>query len=198
MRRRLFIPGPVEVHPEVLRAMSAPMISHRDKEYSELHARTRDKLRKLLGARDGDVFLFTSSGTGAMEAAVRNLTARRVLSVTCGAFSERWHDVAKENGKEADALSAEWGKANKPEAIEERVRTGKYDLVTVCHNETSTGVMNPLPQICEMMRRHPDTLLAVDAVSSMAGVPIHFDALGIDLLFAGVQKAFGLDRKSVV
>lgn len=192
MRRRLFIPGPVEVHPEVLQALSVPMMGHRDKEYEVLHARTRDKLKKLLGVREGSVFLFTSSGTGGMESSVRNLSAKRILSVACGAFSERWHEVAKENGKGADLLSVEWGRANKPDEIEAKVKTGAYDLVTVCHNETSTGVMNPLPQIAEMMRSYPETLLAVDAVSSMAGVPIHPEPAGIDFLFAGVQKAFGL------
>ena len=192
MHRKLFIPGPVEVHPDILQAMTVPMVGHRSADYQKIHAPTRDKLKKLFQVKKGHIFLFTSSGTGGMEAAVRNLTARRVLSVTCGAFGERWHRIALENGKSADQLSVEWGLANKPEQIEEKLKSGAYDLVTVTHNETSTGIMNSLPQICEMMRAYPDTLLAVDAVSSLGGVPVYPEELGVDLLFAGVQKAFGL------
>ncbi|MHC4605488.1 MAG: pyridoxal-phosphate-dependent aminotransferase family protein [Planctomycetota bacterium] len=190
--KRLWIPGPVEVHPDVLKAMSVPMVGHRSKDYSEIHGGTKQKLRKFFELKDYRVFLFTSSGTGAMEAAIRNLTKKRALSAFCGAFGKRWHKIAGENGKAADPLEVEWGTANKPEQIEEKVKTGKYDLVTVTHNETSTGVMNPIPQISEMMWQYPDALLAVDAVSSMAGVPILPEALGVDMLLASTQKAWGL------
>jgi aspartate aminotransferase-like enzyme len=127
-----------------------------------------------------------------MEGAVRNLSTKRVLSCACGAFSERWHEIAKENGRAADIYSATWGEPNRPEKIDQLLATGKYDALTLVHNETSTGVMNPLPEIAEVMRRYPDVSFCVDAVSSMAGVDINFEALGIDLLLAGVQKAFGL------
>lgn len=189
---KLFIPGPVEVHPEVLQACSVPMISHRAKDYEALQARTREKLKELLHVRSGRVFLFTSSATGAMEGAVRNLSTKRVLSCACGAFSERWHEIAKENGRAADAYSVAWGTPNRPEEIDKLLATGKYDALTLVHNETSTGLMNPLEEIAEVVRRHPDVMFCVDAVSSMAGVDIDFEALGIDMLLAGVQKAFGL------
>jgi predicted phosphoserine aminotransferase len=189
---KLFIPGPVEVHPEVLKACSVPMISHRAKEYEALQARTRDKLKELLNVKSGRVFLFTSSATGAMEGAVRNLSTKRVLSCACGAFSERWHEIAKENGRAADIYAAAWGTPNRPEEIDKLLATGKYDAITLVHNETSTGLMNPLKEIAAIVRRHPDVMFCVDAVSSMAGVAIDFEALGIDMLLAGVQKAFGL------
>jgi predicted phosphoserine aminotransferase len=189
---KLFTPGPVEVHPELLKACSVPMISHRGKEYEALQARTREKLRRLLHATTGRIFLFTSSATGAMESAVRNLSAKRILSCTCGAFSERWHEIARENGRAADPYAVEWGKPNRPEEIDRLLGSGKYDALTVVHNETSTGLMNPLKEIADAVRKHPDVMFCVDAVSSMAGVDIDFGALGIDLLFAGVQKAFGL------
>ncbi|HEU4338689.1 MAG TPA: alanine--glyoxylate aminotransferase family protein [Planctomycetota bacterium] len=189
---KLFIPGPVEVHPEVLQACSAPMISHRGKEWEALQARTREKLKELLHVKAGRVFLFTSSATGAMEGAVRNLSTKRVLSCSCGAFSERWHDIAKENGRAADPYAVAWGTPNRPEEIDKLLATGKYDALTLVHNETSTGLMNPLKEIADVVRRHPDVMFCVDAVSSMAGVDIDFDALGIDMLLAGVQKAFGL------
>ncbi len=192
MHKKLFIPGPVEVHPDILKACAVPMISHRAKEYEDLHARVKAKLRTFFNAKAGTILLFTSSSTGAMEAAVRNLAAKRVLSCTCGAFSERWHEIAKENGKEADAYAVEWGKAFRPAEIDARLATGKYDAITVVHNETSTGVLNPLREIAEVVRKYPDVSFCVDAVSSMAGVPIEPEALGIDMLLAGVQKAFGL------
>lgn len=189
---KLFIPGPVEVHPEVLQACSVPMISHRGKEYEALQARAREKLKDLLHVKAGRVFLFTSSATGAMEGAVRNLCTKRVLSCTCGAFSERWHEIAKENGRAADAYAVPWGTPNRPEEIDRLLATGQYDALTLVHNETSTGLMNPLAEIAAVVRRHPDVMFCVDAVSSMAGVDIDFESLGIDLLLAGVQKAFGL------
>ncbi|MBI4566557.1 MAG: alanine--glyoxylate aminotransferase family protein [Planctomycetes bacterium] len=189
---KLFTPGPVEVDPEILQACAVPMVSHRGKEYEALHRRTRDKLRTMLNVVSGRVFLFTSSATGAMEASIRNLAGKRVLSCTCGAFSERWHEIAKENGREADAYAVEWGQPNRPEEIGRRLATGKYDCVTVVHNETSTGVMNPLADIADVLRKYPDVSFCVDAVSSMSGVEIDFEKWGIDILFAGVQKAFGL------
>jgi predicted phosphoserine aminotransferase len=189
---KLFIPGPVEVHPDVLQACSVPMIGHRTKEYEALQARTREKLKELLHVKAGRVFLFTSSATGAMEGAVRNLSTKRVLSCTCGAFSERWLEIARENGRAADPYSATWGSPNRPEEIDKLLATGKFDAITLVHNETSTGMMNPLKEIAEVVRRYPDVMFCVDAVSSMAAVDIDFDALGIDMLLAGVQKAFGL------
>lgn len=190
--KKLFIPGPVEVHPEILQACAVPMIGHRGKEYEKLHGGVVSKLRKLLFTEKGEVFLFTSSSTGAMEGAVRNFSAKRVLSCACGAFSERWHEIALENGKEADRLSAEWGQPNRPEAVDRALATGKYDCLTVVYNETSTGVMNPIEGIAQVMRKYPDVTFCVDAVSAMAGLKIEPEKLGLDYLLAGTQKAFGL------
>lgn len=192
MHKKLFIPGPVEVHPEILQACAVPMIGHRGKEYSDLQGSVKAKLRKFFGTEKGYVFLFTSSSTGAMEACLRNLASRRVLSCSCGAFSERWAEMAKENGKESDVYASEWGEPNRPEKIDEMLQTGKYDCLTVVYNETSTGMMNPVPQIAEVMRNYPDVSFCVDAVSCMAGVPIEPETLGLDVVLAGTQKAFGL------
>ncbi len=192
MHKKLWIPGPVEVHPEILEACSVPMVSHRAREYEVMHQAAKDGVRKLLRNRQGSVFLFTSSSTGAMEAAVRNFSARRVLSCTCGNFSERWHDIALENGKEADRYAVEWGKPNRPEEIDRLLSTGKYDCITLVSNETSTGLLNPLAEIAGVMRKYPDVTFCVDAVSSLAGVPLYPEELGIDFLLAGTQKAFGL------
>lgn len=192
-RLKLFIPGPVEVHPDVLKACATPMIGHRGADYETLHADVRDKLRRMLDVPPPHrVFLYTSSATGAMESAARCLSSKRILSCACGAFSERWAEIVKENGKAGDVYPVEWGQPNLPEEIDRRLATGAYDALTLVHNETSTGLMNPLADIAAVMKKYPDVTFCVDAVSSMAGVEIPFAKLGIDFLFAGTQKAFGL------
>ncbi|MBI2898737.1 MAG: alanine--glyoxylate aminotransferase family protein [Planctomycetes bacterium] len=192
MHKRLFIPGPVEVDPEILQACAVPMFGHRSKEYETLHGAVKSKLRKFFGTEKGNVFLFTSSSTGAMEACLRNLAGKRVLSCACGAFSERWGEMAPENGKENDVYAVEWGEPNRPEEIDRRLASGKYDCITLVYNETSTGVMNPLAETAAVMAKYPDVSFCVDAVSAMAGVPIEPGKLGIDVVLAGTQKAFGL------
>lgn len=191
MHKKLFIPGPTEVRPEILQEMARPMIGHRMKEFSTLLMDVTPKVQRLLYTKN-HLFMSTSSSTGMMEGAVRNCVAKRCLNCVCGAFSQRWHEITLANGKEADPLEVEWGRANLPETIDERLATGKYDAITVVHNESSTGVMNPLAGIAEVMRKYPDVIFMVDAVSSMAGVKIEVDRLGIDVILAGVQKAFAL------
>lgn len=191
MHKKLFIPGPVEVSPDTLQAMAKPMIGHRASEYSDLQGGVTPKLQRLLNTK-GDVFLATCSATGVMEAAIRNLSTKRVLSCTCGAFSERWFEICAANGKAADPLRVEWGKAIKPQMVDEYLHHGEYDLVTCVHNETSTGVMNPIPEIAKVVQKYPGVLFAVDSVSAMAGVPIDVDGWGLDVCLAGTQKAFAL------
>jgi aspartate aminotransferase-like enzyme len=178
------------VGPEVLRELARPQIGHRSGEFMELYGRLLGKLQEFLRTRS-HVYLSTSSATGIMEGAVRNLVRERCLALTCGAFSERWHRIALANGKKAEALSVEWGEPNLPGPLDDALAGGKYDAVAVVHNETSTGVMNPLAEIAAVVRRHPGVLLAVDVVTSMAVVDIPIDDLGIDVVFAGTQKGFG-------
>lgn len=191
MYKKLFIPGPTHVREEILQAQAVPMIGHRSKEYSDLQAEVTPKLQKLLYTTQ-PVFLFASSSTGVMEAAIRNCVAKKCLNTVCGEFSRRWHEITKANGKDCDVLEVPIGKAVLPEMIDEKLATGQYDAVTVVHNETSTGVMNPIEEIAEVMKKYPDVMFLVDSVSSMAGVKIEFDRLGIDVLLAGVQKCFAL------
>ena len=191
MKKKLFIPGPVEVHPEILQAMATPMIGHRMKEYAVLHRQVKDGLKKLL-ATNGKVFLATSSAFGVMEGAVRNLVGTRCVIFCNGAFSDKWHDVTKRCGKEADAVKVEWGQPITPELVDQALATGRYDSLTLIHNETSTGVMSPLPEIAAVVRRYPDVVSIIDTVSSMSALPIPIDELGIDCCIFGVQKAFAL------
>ena len=109
-----------------------------------------------------------------------------------GAFSDKWFDVSKKCGKEAEALQAEWGSPIRAEAIDQRLATGQFDALTLIHNETSTGTMSPLTEIAALKKKYPDVMFIVDAVSSLTAVPIHFDELGIDVLLAGTQKAFAM------
>jgi len=189
--KRLFIPGPTEVRIENLAALARPQIGHRSGEFQSLYASVVPKLQRLLETR-GKVFLFTCSSTGVWEAAIRNCVKQRVLCCTQGSFSERWLKVARANGKEADAIEVDWGRAITPEMIDGALSGGKYDAITVVHNETSTGVMNHLDEIAAVMKRYPDVMFLVDAVSSMAGSRIPVDEWGIDVCLAGMQKAFCL------
>ena len=189
--KRLFIPGPTEVRAENLLALAHPQIGHRGDEFARLYERVTGKLRQVLETRSR-VFLFTCSSTGVWEAAVRNLVSARILCCMQGAFSDRWFEVARANGKAADPLRVDWGKAIRPEALDEALSRTRYDAVAVVHNETATGVMNRLGELAEVMARHPDVLFLVDAVSSMAGVRIPVDEYGIDVCLAGLQKAFAL------
>ena len=188
---KLFIPGPVEVRPEILAAQTEPMIGHRSPEYAALQARIVPKLRPLFGTA-GRVFIVTASGSGLQEAAVRNCVARRCLCLVNGAFGARWHQVALANGKKADALEAPWGRAVRPEQVDEWLQRGDYDAVTVVFNETSTGLLNPLPEIAEVLGQYPDVLLLVDAVSAAAGVEVRADEWGVDVCLTSSQKALAL------
>lgn len=191
MHKKLFIPGPVEIAPEILNAMATPMIGHRMPEYARLHKGVTDKLKKLMFTEDR-VFLSTSSAFGAMEGAVRNLVGKRCANFCNGAFSDKWHNVTLACGKEADPFKVEWGQPITPELVDQALATGKYDAITLIHNETSTGVMSPLPEIAQVLKKYPDVVSIVDTVSSMSALKIPVAELGIDCCIFGVQKAFAL------
>ena len=188
---KLFIPGPVEISPETYEALCTPMIGHRGKEFQELYGGIQPKLQQLFGTTS-PVYLSTSSAWGIMEGAIRNTVAKKVLNCCGGAFSDKWIDVAKRCGKEAEALQVEWGQPILPEDVDAKLATGEFDAVTLVHNETSTGVMNPLAEIAAVVRKYDDVILIVDTVSSFSAVPINFDELGVDVLLTGSQKALAL------
>ena len=190
MHKKLFIPGPVDVTPEAFQAMSVPMIGHRGSEFSKLLEDCSDGLKKLMFTNN-TIIITPSSSTGLMEGAVRNCVKERCLNVCNGAFSERWHGITKENGKEADAINFEWGQAPDAKLIDEKLSTGRYDAITVVHNETSTGVAAPLDEISRVVKKY-DVSFLVDTVSSMGGVKIEVDKLGIDVCLFGVQKCMAL------
>jgi aspartate aminotransferase-like enzyme len=188
---KLFIPGPVEVSPATFAAMSQPMMGHRGKGFQDMYAEIQPQLQTLFGTQ-GLVFLSTSSAWGVMEGAIRNLVAKKVLNCCCGAFSDKWYDVAKRCGKQAEAYQVEWGQPILAEEIDKRLATGEFDALTLIHNETSTGVLNPIKEIAALKAKYPDVMFIVDSVSGFTTVPMAFDELGIDVLLTGSQKAFAL------
>jgi aspartate aminotransferase-like enzyme len=188
---KLHIPGPVEVSEKTFRALCQPMIGHRGQGFKDLYARIQPQLQELLNTRQL-IFLSTSSAWGVMEGAVRNLVRKQVLNCMCGAFSDKWLEVSQRCGKAAEALQVPWGSPIRAEAVDAKLATGKFDALTLIHNETSTGTMSPLAEIAALKQKYPDVMFIVDAVSSMSAVKLEFDALGIDVLLAGSQKAFAL------
>ena len=188
---KLHIPGPVEVSEKTFKALCSPMIGHRGQGFKDLYAKVQPQLQQLLSTKQL-VYLSTSSAWGVMEGSIRNLVSKKVLNCMCGAFSDKWFDVSKKCGKQADALQVDWGSPIRAEAIDKKLATGEFDALTIIHNETSTGVMSPLAEIAALKKKYPDVMFIVDAVSSMTAVPLKFDELGIDVLLAGTQKAFAL------
>ena len=167
------------------------MIGHRSSNFQDLYGKIQPQLQQLLGT-DRLVYLSTSSAWGIMEGAIQNLVQRKLLCCMCGAFSDKWLDVAKRCDLVAEGLQVDWGSPILPEAIDAKLASGEFDTVTLVHNETSTGVMNPLQEIAKLKEKYPEVMFIVDSVSSMTAVPLNFDDLGIDVLLAGTQKAWAL------
>jgi aspartate aminotransferase-like enzyme len=192
MYKKLFIPGPTHVREEILEAQAVGMLGHRSKEYSDLQAAVTPKLQELLYTKQR-VYLYASSSSGVMEGSVRQASKKRVLCTICGAFSKRWYQMTVDNGLPCDKVTVPMGQAITVDLVDEALSNGDYDAITLTHNETSTGIMNPIQEIAEMVHdKYPDVLILVDAVSSMAGVKIEFDAWGLDVCLAGVQKCFAV------
>lgn len=191
MYKKLFIPGPVDVLPEVLEKMATPMIGHRTKDASALQQRISEKLQKMMYTKN-QIILSTSSGSGLMESAIRCCTKKGAAVFSVGSFGDRWYEMAISNGKVAEKFDSPEGDPTTPEMVDAALKTGKFDVVTVTHNETSSGIMNPVKEIGEVVRKYPDVLLLVDSVSSFAGAKIETDAWGIDVLIASTQKCLGL------
>lgn len=191
MHKKLFIPGPVEVREDVLEKMATPMIGHRSKEASSLQRGISDKLRLVFHTNE-EILLSTSSGSGLMEGAIRSCTAKRAAVFSIGAFGKRWYEMAINNNVPADLYEVEFGEALNPQFVDEVLGTGKYDLITITHNETSTGIMNPVEELAKVIKKYPDIVWCLDTVSSMAGTKIEVDKLGVDICITSSQKAIGL------
>ncbi len=187
----LFIPGPVNISRENREMMSLPMIAHRGETMGNLHIDIAEYLQKMLFTQN-QIILSTSSSTGLMEGAIRNCVGDNgVLNVINGAFAERWYEIAKANGKHADILQIDWGKAVSAKQLNEVLETKNYDAVCITHNETSTGVTTPLKEIYKVIKDN-NCLLLVDSVSGAGGVEARIDDWEIDVFLFGLQKCMAL------
>jgi len=188
--KRLVIPGPVEVREEILQAQTQWMIGHRSTAFADLYGRIHTKMQSAFQTQNR-VVLLGASGTGMWEGASRNCIRddKKALHLVGGAFSERWAEISKANGKEVDIITVEWGQAHTPEMVADALKKETYDAVCVVHNETSTGVTNPIAAIGEIVKQYEDTLFLVDTVSGFLGAELHVDAWGIDQQPEGLRAA---------
>lgn len=189
---KLFIPGPTEVSSEVLNEMARPAIGHRTAECAELWKTARAGLGRLMQTKN-EVLILTAPASAMMEGAIRNTVKTRSLHLINGAFSKRWFDIAKSCGVDAIAATKPMGEGFTADDLRAALSEyGPVDAITVVHNETSTGVMNPIQDYRAVLADFPDTLLLVDTVSSMAGAPVYVDDWGIDVCLFGIQKCMAL------
>ena len=185
----IMLPGPVPVAPQVLRALSKPMINHRGPEFRRLLDESREKLRSVFNT-ENEILILNGSGTCAMEAAVGNLgTDKKYIAIENGKFGERLKLLTALYGS-STAVIADWGTSIEVEQVKQALETGA-DVVTLVHNETSTGMTNDVQQIGALCRKQ-DALLIMDGVSSIGGIQAPIDRWGVDIAFTGSQKCLGL------
>ena len=188
---KFFLPGPTEVKPEILATMTRPMISHRGSEIEAIMTRIDERLQKVFRTTQ-PVYTVTSSATGLMEGGVRNTVQSRLLCLVNGAFSKRFHKAAVNSGIPCDKLEIEFGAAHTPEMLADALKKNQYDVVSVVHSETSTGVLNPIKELTKVAHDSGDIVMVIDTVSSMAAAPIECGAWDLDYVLTGSQKAFAL------
>ena len=191
-RQNLRTPGPTPVPDDIVQAMTNPMINHRGPEFLDLISRTTEQLKQVFMTQN-DLYILTSSGTGALEAAIVNTLSPGdgVLSATAGSFGDRFIDMARAYGAEVECLEFEWGHAVDPEAIRRSLRDSPaIKAVMVTHNETSTGVTHPLEEIAGIVKGDFGKLLLVDAVSSLGCIPLPVDGWDCDAVSTASQKGF--------
>ncbi len=193
LKKYLFTPGPVSVPPEVLLEMARPIVHHRTPEFSAVLDHARALMQPLFGTRQ-EVILLTSSGTGAMEAAVTNLLAPgdHAIFVNGGKFGERWGKLLAANAMTGHEMTVEWGRAVRPEQIEDALRAHpEARALFVQASETSTCAIHPVAEIGALTRRR-DVMLIVDGITSVGVFEQKMDDWGVDAYLTGSQKALML------
>ena len=193
MHQNLRVPGPTPLPDDVRQAQAAPMIDHRGSEFAEMLPEISRGIASLIGT-SGEVLLLTASGTGALEAAIVNTLSPgdRVLAVSIGSFGDRFATIAETYGASVERLDAPWGDAADPAALRDHLAAhDPYAAVLLTHNETSTGVVNPLRELVAPVREAPGTPLSlVDGISGLGAIPFEMDAWGVDLVVSASQKAW--------
>ena len=188
----LRIPGPTALPPSVREVGSHQMINHRGPEFAAMLERIMTGIRPYFGTTS-DIVMLTAAGSGGLEAAVVNVLSPgdRVLGVSIGAFGDRFSKIASTYGAELTKIDVEWGQAADPVTVREALAGGDFKAVLLTHNETSTGVMNPIPELAAVIHdAAPDALILVDSVSALGAVPFEMDAWGVDVVVTGSQKAW--------
>lgn len=188
---RNFLPGPTDVHPDVLAALTAPMFPHRGPRMQALLAGAQPALQECFGTRQ-PVFISTSSATGLLEAAVRSGVRKRVLVAVGGYFGEYFARIAEACGKEALRVEIHPGGAITPEQLEQFLEGPAVDAVAVVHSESSTGALADIPALARVVRAREDVLFLVDGVTAVGALPIEMDRWGVDYYCTGSQKAMAL------
>ena len=189
-KTRLFTPGPTPLLPAAQFAMAAADIHHRTPEFRALYQRVLAQLKEFVGTKN-DVIILSSSGTGAMEASVSNLTSPgdRVLVLTAGKFGERWTALAKAFGCEVDVVSAPYGQTFTLDAVKAALKL-ETRAVFMQANETSTGVRHDVEGVAKLLKEQKtEALLIVDAITGLGTTTLDMDAWGVDVLIGGSQKA---------
>ena len=186
-----FLPGPVEVHPDVLAAQNHALIGHRGSGIQKLMECLQAGLRDVFRT-ERPVYVSTSSATGLMEAGIRNGVRERVLCLVNGAFSERFAEIAEACERSVVRHEVPWGGAIAPEQVRAALAGGGFDAVTVVHSETSTGVLNDIEAIAKVVHEFDDVLLIVDSVTGIGGAELHTDAWGLDFVVTGSHKAMSM------
>jgi aspartate aminotransferase-like enzyme len=189
-KRYLLTPGPTPVPPEVLAELAKPIIHHRERDFREIYERCLVRLQEVYRTRN-DVLMFTTSGTGAFESAVANLTSPgdRQLVLSAGNFGERWAGMARAFGADLVHARLEWGETPEPEDLRSAlIGAGDVKVVYLTHSETSTGVVCDVQSLAAVAKE-AGALVVVDAVSSLGAVPLESDLWGIDVVVSGSQKA---------
>ncbi len=187
--RTLMGPGPSDVDPRVLKAMATPLVGHLDPDFLEIMDETMDMLRSLFQTKNALTIPISGTGSSGMEAALCNVIEEgdEVLVCINGVFGQRMSDIVQRCGGELTTLEVDWGKIIPPEKIKEALEKSSPKIVAIVHAETSTGVLQPLEQIGQMVRKH-DALFLVDAVTSLAGAQVKIDEWGVDICYSGTQK----------
>jgi aspartate aminotransferase-like enzyme len=188
---RFLLPGPTEVHPDVLRAMQHEMIAHRGADMVRLLEEMERPLQRVFRT-ERRVLIGTCAATGFMEMAVRCGIRHRVLALVSGSFGNRFAGIAEACGHDVVRLEVPLGETVEPDMVHDALRRSDVDAVSLVHSETATGALAPLPELAAVVREHEGVLLLVDAVTSVAGSPVETDALGLDFVFTGSQKALAL------
>lgn len=194
MTYSLLAPGPVNVHPEVLKIMSQPMIHHRTPQFDQIFQRVRKNLKPLFGTQQ-DVFLHSSTGSGGMESLVVNTLSPgdTVLCVVSGKFGERWAEMCKSFGLQTEVLNVPWGESVAPNQVEDALKKNPSIKAVLCQAcETSTAVLHPIQELGKIIHQHAETLFLVDGITALGALPLPMDEWHIDGLVGGSQKAFML------